>query len=91
MNDIVERIDNILRLGESTLTTKERKALPKSDFVVPSKAPGSGSYPIPDISHARNALARAAQHGSSALQKKVRAKVYDRFPELNKKKEEKKD
>jgi hypothetical protein len=33
------------------LTTKERKALPASDF-----AGGKGHYPIPDASHARNAL-----------------------------------
>ena len=39
------------------LTTKTRKALPKSDFGLP----GSKSYPMPDKSHAANAKARATQ------------------------------
>ncbi len=43
------------------LSTKSRKALPKSSFGVPSKAPGSGSYPMPDPAHAANAKARAKQ------------------------------
>lgn len=38
------------------LTTKHRNALPASTFAGPDR-----SYPIPDASHARNALARASQ------------------------------
>ena len=38
------------------LTTKARKALPKSTFAGPDR-----SYPIPDRSHAANAKARASQ------------------------------
>ncbi len=38
------------------LTTKQRKAMPKSEFALPS-----GRYPIPDKSHAANAKARATQ------------------------------
>ena len=41
----------------SKLTTKTRKALPKSDFGLP----GSEKYPMPDKSHAANAKARASQ------------------------------
>lgn len=41
------------------LTAAQRKALPKSAFAVPSKAPGPGSYPIPDKAHQANALARS--------------------------------
>jgi hypothetical protein len=52
--------------------------------VFPNRAPDSGSYPIPDISHARNALARVAQHGSAYEQKKVKAAVYAKFPSLRK-------
>jgi len=33
------------------LTAAQRKALPKSAFGVPSKAPGSGSYPMNDRVH----------------------------------------
>ena len=86
-DDLLKRIDMFL-IGEDKLTTKERKALPKGEFAIPNKAPKSGSYPIPDISHARNALARVAQHGGPAKQAKVRAKVYAKFPELKKNKEE---
>ena len=41
----------------STLTTKRRKALPKSSF----GEPGPRKYPMPDASHAANAKARATQ------------------------------
>lgn len=53
----------------------QRKALPKSSFAVPSKAPGPGSYPIPDASHAANAKARATQFASPAVKAKVNAKA----------------
>jgi hypothetical protein len=38
------------------LTAKKRAALPKGAFAGPDR-----SYPVPDASHARNALARASQ------------------------------
>lgn len=41
----------------AVLTTKARKAIPKSQFGLP----GSKSYPMPDKSHAANAKARATQ------------------------------
>jgi hypothetical protein len=41
----------------SKLTTKARKALPKSEF----GQPGKRAYPMPDRSHAANAKARASQ------------------------------
>lgn len=46
-----------LREPMAKLTTKARKALPKSDF----GEPGSRSYPMPDKAHAANAKARATQ------------------------------
>ena len=39
------------------LKMAQRRALSKSDFVFPAKAPGHGSYPIPDRAHAAAALA----------------------------------
>ena len=57
------------------LTTAQRKALPKSDFAVPSKAPGPGSYPMPDAAHAKNAKARASQFAGPSVKKKVDAKA----------------
>ncbi len=56
------------------LTEKQKKAVPKSKRGIPSKS-GTGSYPMPDKAHARNALARVAQHGTPAEKKKVRAKA----------------
>jgi hypothetical protein len=72
------------------LTTTKRKKLPKTSFALPGKGEGphgkgAGSYPIPDPGHARNALARVSQHGSSAEKKKVRAAVKRKFPSIGKK------
>lgn len=65
---------------------KARKSLPSTSFANPGKGEGksgkgSGSYPIPDKSHARNALARAS---GKAVESKVRAKVKARFPDIGK-------
>lgn len=57
------------------LTSQQRKRVPKSEFGVPSKAPGPGSYPMPDRAHAANAKARAAQFASPAVKAKVDAKA----------------
>ena len=51
----------------ATLSTKQRKKLPDSAFCGPGR-----TYPVPDISHARNALARIAQFGTEAEQARVR-------------------
>lgn len=61
------------------LSTKQRKAVPKQDFAVPSKAPASGSYPINDASHARNALARSA---GKPVQAQVKSAVKKKFPNI---------
>lgn len=66
----------------ATLTGKQRKSLSRSEFAVPSKAPGSGSYPIPDRSHAANALSRVSANGSPAEKAEVRAKVHARYPDM---------
>lgn len=57
------------------LTSKERNKLPIKDFAVKG-----GHYPIEDASHARNALARVSQFGSSSEKSEVRAKVHKKFP-----------
>jgi hypothetical protein len=62
------------------LSTKQRKKLGKKEFALPGKR----KYPIPDKAHARNALARVAQHGTPAEQKKVKAAVKRRFPSVGK-------
>jgi hypothetical protein len=57
-----------------------RKKLKKSSFALPKER----KYPIPDKAHARNALARVAQHGTKDEQKKVRSAVEKRYPSLKK-------
>jgi hypothetical protein len=71
------------------LTSKDRQKLPSSSFALPGKGEGksgkgAGSYPIPDASHARNALARVSQHGSAAQKAQVRAKVHRKYPGMGK-------
>jgi hypothetical protein len=57
------------------LTAKHRNSLPAKSFAGPDR-----SYPINDMSHARNALARVSQFGTSELKAKVRAAVHRKFP-----------
>jgi len=66
------------------LSAAQRQSLPKSDFALPGqgtgpKGAGSGSYPIPDESHARNALARSSGKPVAAA---VRAKVKAKYPDI---------
>jgi hypothetical protein len=63
------------------LTYGERKKLKTSTFAIPSER----KYPIPDKSHARNALARVSQFGSPAEKAKVRAAVHRKFPSIGQK------
>ena len=68
------------------LNAKARQSLPKKDFALPGKGEGkkgagSGSYPIPDASHARNALARSSGKPVAGA---VRAKVHAKFPNIGK-------
>ncbi len=66
------------------LTASKRQGLPKSDFALPGKGKGpkgagSGSYPIPDRSHAVNALARSSGKPVAGA---VRRKVEQKYPGL---------
>lgn len=61
----------------SVLSTADRKALPASAFVFPSKR----AYPIHDLAHAKDALARSSGKPEAAA---VRAAVYRRYPNLRK-------
>ncbi len=65
------------------LTAADRHALPAEDFALSAK---DESYPIPDKSHARNALARVSQHGTPAEKARVRAKVHVKYPSIGKEK-----
>jgi hypothetical protein len=74
--------DNQDRVQLAELTTKARKALPRGTFAIPEKR----AYPIPDEAHARNALARVAQHGTPDEKARVIAAVKRRFPRIGGKK-----
>lgn len=66
-------------VAKGKLKAADRKKLPKGSFAVPEKAPGSGSYPIPDESHARDALARAS---GKDVEGRVRSAVRRKFPDI---------
>jgi len=63
------------------LTTRGRKQIKVENFALSGRR-----YPIFDKSHAVNALARVAQHGTPAEKAAVRRKVYKKYPSLKKKK-----
>jgi hypothetical protein len=59
------------------LTTATRKKIPTGEFALPGRR-----YPIEDKAHARNALARVSQDGTSAEKSTVRRKIDRKFPGL---------
>lgn len=61
------------------LTTYKRNRLPSSDFVFPE----SRTYPIPDESHARDALARVSANGTPEQKRAVCEAVNHKFPEIH--------
>jgi len=67
------------------LTYQKRKKLPGKVFAIPEER----AYPIHDIAHARNALARVSAYGTSEEKRRVRAAVYRRYPSLKKGKKKK--
>jgi hypothetical protein len=82
--------DHVERKSGGRLTAASREHMPSSEFALPGhgtgpKGAGAGSYPIPDASHARNALARVSQHGSPEEKAKVRAAVHRKFPDIGEK------
>jgi len=81
--DVVLEKGDQVRIREKELSSKDRNALPDSDFVFPTDR----KYPIPDLAHARNALARVAQYGSPEEKSKVRAAVKAKFPSIDSAKE----
>lgn len=54
---------------------KNRNRMKSSTFALPKER----KYPIPDASHARNALARVAQNGTPSEKRRVRAAVHRKF------------
>jgi hypothetical protein len=73
----VVRIKRQERKGK--LTHKQRELLPDTDFALPKER----KYPIENISHARNALARVSAFGTAKEKHEVREAIHERYPEIN--------
>jgi hypothetical protein len=56
-----------------------RKRMKSSSFALPGKR----KYLIHDKAHARNALARVAQHGTPAERKQVKRAVARKYPSIS--------
>lgn len=63
--------------GGDVLDANARSHIAEHNFALPG-----GRYPIHDIVHARNALARVSQHGTPEEQAKVRAAVHRKYPSI---------
>jgi hypothetical protein len=61
------------------LDAASRNALPDKEFAGPDR-----SYPIPDKSHAQNALSRVSANGSPEEKAMVREKVHNKYPGMGK-------
>lgn len=60
------------------LTYRKRKRLRRGTFAVPK----GRKYPIPDLAHARNALARVSANGTATEKRQVARAVRRKFPSL---------
>jgi|GEM_PF-995527 len=74
-NNIVEEVymEKVARIS-----TESRERMKPQSFAIPEKK----AYPISDIAHARNALARVSQFGTPEERARVRRAVYEKYPSL---------
>lgn len=84
MSDPIAYLESNILLSEddlnlATLTSKARKSLPEGAFVFPPKDGKPGRYPIADLAHARNALARSSGKPEESA---VKSAVYKKYPQL---------
>lgn len=63
------------------LTYAQRQRLPSKDFVFPR----TREYPIEDVAHARNALARVSRFGTPSEQRAVCQAVAEKYPSVHEK------
>lgn len=73
--DLFDDEDPEEMVDKDALTTEGRKHIAEHNFALPAER----KYPLQDISHARNALARSSGKPEEA---KVRAAVYRKYPSL---------
>lgn len=60
------------------LSYQQKKRMKPGTFALPKER----KYPIPDIAHGRNALARVDAYGNADEKLKVRRAVFARYPSL---------
>lgn len=75
MAKVEKVLQKYAKVSKDTLDADSRKHIAEHNFALP----GERKYPINDISHARNALARSSGKPEEA---KVKAAVYRKFPSL---------
>jgi len=78
-------MDSLLEKIAKKLTTTGREHIKPSNFVFPKEE----KYPIHDLAHARNALARVSANGSPSEKASVESKVYSKYPALKERSQEK--
>jgi hypothetical protein len=61
---------------------KKRSAIKKSNFAIKAKGGAGAKYPIQDLAHARNALARVSQYGTPTEKRQVARAVKKKYPAL---------
>lgn len=62
----------------AVLTYQKRKRMRSSSFALPKER----KYPIHNLVHAKNALARVSTYGTKKEQAIVKRKVYKKYPSL---------
>ena len=76
---VARGVESKMRKKPGSSSVGKYKNVSKKDFAGPKGGAAAGSFPINDIKHARNALARAHYAPNSSG---IRAAVYKKYPEL---------
>ncbi len=76
-------VEEKMRSKKGSSSAGKYKTVAPKDFAGSSGGANKYSFPIPDIAHARNALARSH---FAPNPEGIKAKVYKKFPELKKRK-----
>lgn len=63
---------------------KKRSRLKSTTFAIKPTKGSPGKYPLSDLSHARNALARVSEYGTPKEKRAVARAVKRKFPALGK-------
>lgn len=73
------------RSNQRRNTKRGRNQMKRGNFALPKgtgSKPSQANYRVDDVAHARNALARVAQHGTPSEKRRVRAVVARKFPSI---------